>query len=283
MIERSHSSARGPLVLSLLTGALLSTTVAAPARGQAKALTLAEVIGLRQQGVSTRQILRNAKTYCIAFAIDDSASRALSGAGADTALVHGLSDVCSTEHARPRPLLTLIDDEFAHTLAPQAFAWADRQCSSKIEPTGVRIRNRRPDALCMLHYPAGALTGAIRLELTVSEIESERADALSFVFGVAPKSSASFALQVGGDRRLQLCWLHDTECDVLLARAAPEEKAPPTAVYAVEIRGREITVFADGVRVGAYTADRAVAGSLTIGIGPASAARLARLRVLALN
>src|SRR5690349_24163983 len=57
----------------ILCGALaLLIGMPAIAVGQARALSLAEVIDLHDHGVSSRVILRNAREYCIAFSVDDS-------------------------------------------------------------------------------------------------------------------------------------------------------------------------------------------------------------------
>src|SRR3954454_13080735 len=88
-----------------MIGAAALLLAATPLRAQSavKALSLTEVIDLRQHGVSSRQILRSAREYCIAFSVDDSVRRQLTVAGADTLLVGGLSNVCSTVKPPEKP------------------------------------------------------------------------------------------------------------------------------------------------------------------------------------
>ena len=127
----------------VLAACALATVVPLARSGaQAKALSLAEVIDLRQQGVSTRQILRNARQYCIAFALSDSVKQQLSVGGADSLLMGGLSDVCTTVRPVRVAPPAIIDDDLAHTAASQAFAWGDRRCKARFESGGVRVENR---------------------------------------------------------------------------------------------------------------------------------------------
>jgi len=92
----SSQVARSCRAMLGVTALLLAAT---PLRAQTavKALSLAEVIDLHQHGVSSRQILRSAQTYCIDFSMeDDSVRRQLTVAGSDTLLVGGLTNVCTT-------------------------------------------------------------------------------------------------------------------------------------------------------------------------------------------
>ena len=147
----------------VLAACALATVVPLARSGaQAKALSLAEVIDLRQQGVSTRQILRNARQYCIAFALSDSVKQQLSVGGADSLLMGGLSDVCTTVRPVRVAPPAIIDDDLAHTAASQAFAWGDRRCKARFESGGVRVENRTSDAICFMRYPSPELSAGVR-------------------------------------------------------------------------------------------------------------------------
>src|SRR5690349_2377798 len=113
--------------------AVLLSGVTTIARAQAKALSLAEVIDLREHGVSSRQILRSAREYCIGFALDDSARRQLTIAGSDTILIGGLTSVCSTVRAPEKPLQPFFSDEFAESSTAQGFVWSNPRCKARFE------------------------------------------------------------------------------------------------------------------------------------------------------
>jgi hypothetical protein len=243
---------------------------------------LAEVIDLRQHGVSTRQILRNARTYCIAFALSDSVRRELSGAGADTTLVGGLADVCSTDrppaHAGAPPV---IDDEFARTTASQAFAWSDRRCKARFESGGVRIENRSADALCLMRYPSAELGSSVRIELKLSQLGSSPSGVVLLGFGRSGTSNRHYAVAVGADRRVQLCWNADGVCSPLSAQNGVQAVLPGASddnSVAVEIHGQEIGVAVNGSSVLTYKADDVVTGRLSLGAGPATSLLLVHLR-----
>src|SRR4051812_35356021 len=188
--------------------ALLSATAlllaATPLRAQSavKALSLTEVIDLRQHGVSSRQILRNAREYCIAFSVDDSVRRQLSVAGADTLLVGGLSNVCST--ARPPekpPAAPIVDDEFAQSSTSQGFTWSNPRCKARFENEGVRMENTGPDALCMVRYPSRDMPSDVRLDLDVSQLGLAQHGSVLLGFGRQDRSGNYYSLSVGADRR----------------------------------------------------------------------------------
>ena len=260
-----------------------SAAVAGRVDAQTKALTLAEVIDLRQQGVSTRQILRNARAYCISFAVNDSVKQELASAGrADTLLVGGLRDVCSTVRAPIRPSATaIVDDELAHTSASQAFAWGDRRCKARFESAGVRVENRSNDAVCMMRYPSPELNANVRIELTVSQLGTVPFGTVLLGFGRSGNSPNQYALSVGADRRVELCWSADRVCSPLVRRTGVEAVLPAASDenrIGVEIRGQEITLLVNGNRVTTYSADANVTGRISLGIGPGTSLLFVRLR-----
>jgi hypothetical protein len=277
--------ARGGALRSFAAVAAFALALALPlatARAQAKALTLAEVIDLRQHGVSTRQILRSAREYCIAFALTDSVRRELADSGADTLLVGGLGDACSTVRTAPRPTaVPLIDDEFAHTSATQAFAWGDRRCRAYFETGGVRVANTSSDVICSMRYPSVDLSSSVHLELTVSQLGSTRSGVVYLGFGRVGNSPNHYAVSVGSDRKVALCWNADRQCSPLVSKNAVEAVqagGDDNNVIAVEVRGQQILVSVNGTPVASYIADNEVVGRVSLGVGPGTSVLLVRLR-----
>jgi hypothetical protein len=269
----------------VIAASVLLAIPAARIRAQTKALTLAEVIDLRKNGVSTRQILRNAREYCISFAMNDSARRELSVAGADTTLVGGLGDVCSTQRAARPAVPPLIDDEFVRTSSSQAFAWSDRRCRARFDSIGIRLENASSDAQCMMRYPSAELAANVRIELTIAQLGTSPAGMALLGFGRSGNTSNHYAVSIGADRRVDLCWNADRVCSPLVrpglvsgVKLGPGEENQ----LAVEIRDREISVFVNGAAVASYTADGAVSGRLSLGVGPRSSLVVRRLRATAL-
>ena len=281
---RSSRSRRRSVTLAAL--ALAAAMPVTRAGAQTKAMTLAEVMDLRQHGVSTRQILRNAREYCIAFSLSDSVRRELSTSEADTLLVGGLGDVCSTVRPPVRPAPPpIVDDEFARTEASQAFAWNDRRCKARFEAGGVLVENRSSDVICSMRYPTMELTSNVRLELTVAQLGAVPASVVYLGFGRKGNSPNNYAVSVGADRRVALCWSADRLCSPLVAKGSVEAVQPGAAqdnTIAVEVRGQEIVVFVNGTRVASYIADADVTGKLSLGVGPGSSVLLVRLRAVAL-
>lgn len=254
-------------------------------RAQAKALTLAEVIDLRKNGVSTRQILRSAREYCISFVMSDSVRRELSVAGADTMLVGGLGDVCSTMRAARPATPPLIEDEFARTSASQAFAWSDRRCKARFDSSGVRLENRSADALCMMRYPSAELGSNVRVELTVAQLGGTPNGVALLGFGRNGNATNHYAVSIGANRRVELCWNADRVCSPLVRRnTVPDVRLGPGEEnqVAVEIRDRDILVFINGTAVANYAADGPVTGRLSLGVGPGTSLVILRLRATTL-
>ena len=255
-------------------------------QAQAKALTLAEVIDLRKSGVSTRQILRNAREYCIAFAVNDSVRRELSLGGADTALVGGLGDVCSTRSAARAAVPPLINDEFARSSASQSFAWSDRRCRARFDTTGIRLENRTQDALCLMRYPSAELAASVRVELTVSQLGTTPNGVALLGFGRSGNASNHYAVSVSSAGSVELCWNADRVCSPLVREAkVPALKLGPgdENQVAVEIRGNDIQLFVNGTPVASYVADAPVTGRLSLGVGPGTSLVVLRLRATTLN
>lgn len=281
----SGATTRGHVAFALSAVVLMAVAPAARLGAQGKALTLAEVIDLRKNGVSTRQILRNAREYCIAFLMSDSVRRELSVAGADTMLVGGLVDVCSTQRAARPAAPPLIDDDFARTSATQSFAWSDRRCKARFDSVGIRLENNSADAQCLMRYPSAELAASVRLELTVAQLGASANGVALLGFGRGGNATNHYAVSIGADRRVELCWNADRICSPLVrpgsvqgVKLGPGEENQ----LAVEIRDREIAVFVNGVGVANYTADGPVTGRLSLGVGPRTSLVVRRLRATAL-
>lgn len=275
-----------PLGNAVLIVALVLATSPATARAQSKALSLAEVIDLRQHGVSSLQILRNAKEYCIAFPLSDSVRHALTVAGADTMLVGGLGDVCTTVHPVPPPLPPIIDDEFATSSTSEGFTWSNPRCRARFESEGVRVENSGTDALCMVRYPSINLPSSVALDLEVAQLGSMPGGSVILGFGRQERSGNYYSLTVGADHRVVLCWNADRSCSplVTLSRVGAVLTDPNAVNHiTVNVRGQEIALLVNGTTVGQYTADNEVTGRVLIGVGPQTTVQFVRLRAVPLR
>lgn len=282
----SPSVARSCRVLFGATTLLLAAT---PLRAQSavKALSLGEVIDLRQHGVSSRQILRSAREYCIAFSLDDSVRRQLTVAGADTLLVGGLSNVCSTAKPPEKPPVPpIVNDEFALSNTSQGFTWTNPRCKARFENEGVRMDDVSSDALCMVRYPAGDMPADVRLDLEISQLGLTQHGSILLGFGRQDRSGNYYSLRVSADRQVELCWNADRACNSLFKAASVEAvqtDANATNHVIVEVRGQEISLLVNDKRVGEYTADAPVIGKLMVGVGPQTSLVLVRLRATPLR
>jgi len=261
--------------------ALLLAATPLAAQAPAKALSLAEVIDLRQHGVSSRQILRSATTYCIDFSMDDSVKQQLTVAGGDTLLLGGLSSVCSTAKPPEKPPLPpIIDDEFAQSNTSQGFTWSSPRCKARFESDGVRMENTAPDALCMVRYPSLDLPADVQLDLEVSQLGSTKNGSVILGFGRQDRSGKYYSLSVGANRAVELCWNSDRQCNSLVKLtdvAAVQTDVTAINHVSVEVRGQDIALLVNGKRVGQYTADALVGGRLMVGVGPQTSVLLIRL------
>lgn len=272
-----------------LLGATALLLAATPLRAQSavKALSLAEVIDLRQHGVSSRQILRSAREYCIAFSLDDSVRRQLTVAGADTLLVGGLSNVCSTAKPPEKPPMPpIVDDEFAVSSTSQGFTWTNPRCKARFENEGVRMEDASVDALCMVRYPSEDMPADVRLDLQVSQLGLTQHGSILLGFGRQERSGNYYSVSVSADRQVELCWNADRACNSLLKISSVESvqtDANATNHLIVELRGQEIALLVNDKRVGQYTADAPVTGKLMVGVGPQTSLVLVRLRATPLR
>jgi hypothetical protein len=266
-----------PRFVRVMVAALLLSP-SAIAHAQAKALTLGEVLELRQQGVSSRQILRSAREYCIAFQLDDSIRHQLTIAGADTLLVGGLNDVCTQSSASPPPI---VQDEFGKSTTSQGFTWSDSRCKSTFENDGVRLENTASDAMCLVRYPSTDIPADVRVELEVTQLGSTKHGTLILGFGRQDRSNSYYSLSLSADHRLELCWNTDRQCNSLVKVADVGDlrgDAKSANRLAVEVRGKDIALLVNDARVARYTADTPVSGRLMIGVGPQTNLLLVRLR-----
>jgi hypothetical protein len=274
------------LVVAFITCAL----AAAPARAQAPALSLAEVLSLQSQGVSSRQILRNAREYCIAFAVTDSVARQLSVAGADSSLVHGLRSACSSnpvpgpsKPAVPAPTKpaadVLFDDDFAHGGGRGGFAVNDR-CVARTDSDGLRLENRARDAVCVTGYPSDLLDDNVRIEVTISHLGARKLGFVVLGFGRDPDLSGQYSISVTADRRVELCHTEGGRCQRLVYKggiSAVRTGAEDENLLAVEVRGRRLTLIVNEETVATYTANAVVTGGLSLGVGPGTSLIVSRV------
>ena len=262
--------------------ALLLAATPPSVSAQTKALSLAEVIDLRQHGVSSYQILRSAREYCIGFSMDDSTRRQLSIAGADTLLVGGLSNVCSTARPPEKPAPPpLINDAFAESNTSQGFTWANPRCKASFEMEGVRFENTSNDALCMVRYPSRDLPADVRLDLDVGQLGATPRGVVYLGFGRQERSASYYSVSMSADRHVELCWYVDRVCNSLLNAAgvtAVQTDANAVNKLSVELHGQDIEVLVNGKHVGQYNADGTIGGKLLVGVGPQTSLLLVRLR-----
>lgn len=271
----------GVLVLALLLAAMPPV-----ARAQSKALSLAEVIDLRQHGVSSRQILRNAREYCIAFSLSDSVRRQLTVAGADTLLMGGLSDVCTTVRPVVPPLPAIIDDAFATSNTSQGFTWSNPRCRARFDADGVRVENSGRVELCMIRYPSVDLPQNVHLDFEVAGLGAMPGGSVILGFGRQERSGNYYSLNVSADRRVALCWNSDRACSELMTWTgvgAVQTDSAGVNHIAVEVRGQDISLLVNGTTVGQYTADNTVTGRVMIGVGPLTSVSFVHLRAVPLR
>jgi hypothetical protein len=271
--------------IALGTAALLVGTPTA-ARSQSKALSLAEVMDLREHGVSSLQILRDARQYCIAFSVDDSVRQQLTVAGADTLLIGGLGSVCTSVRVVEKPLAPLIDDIFAESSTSQGFTWSNPRCRARFESDGVRMENTNTDVMCMVRYPSLDMPADVRVDLDILQLGTMRNGSVLLGFGRQDRSGNYYSLNVSADRHLELCWNSDRQCNSLVKVAdvaALHADARGANRVSVEVRGSAIALLVNDERVAQYTADQPIGGRLMVGVGPQTSLLLVRLRVTPLR
>jgi len=267
---------------SILAAAVLLLGMPAIALGQSKALSLAEVMDLHDHGVSSRQILRDAREFCIAFSLDDSVRHQLTVAGADTLLIGGLSGVCTTVRPEAKPLPPLIDDEFAESTTSQGFTWSNPRCRARFEANGIRMENTGTEVMCLVRYPSADLPANVRVDLDVNELASVKSGTVMLGFGRQQRSGNYYSLSVSADRHLELCWNSDRQCSSLLKIAdvkAVHGEPGASDRLSVEVRDQDIALLVNDTRVAQYTGDATITGGLMVGVGPQTSLVLVRLRV----
>lgn len=252
-------------------------------RAQGDALTLQEVLDLRRRGVSSRQILRGAQAYCVAFTVNDSVEHELTAAGADTALIGGIRQSCVvTSPSVQLASGVLADDNFTTMSGFPPFTSADRLCTARPDGGGLRVENRRRGIGCAIGYPFELAGSSVRVELTVVALQGRNGAMAALGFGTNEDSWDQYSFGITNEGLFELCMSVRGRCQQLLfqKRIAPRRAERPSETrLAVEIRGREISLYIDDAHVGTYSAPRPVDGSLSLGVGSASTAVFSRLRV----
>jgi hypothetical protein len=248
---------------------------------QAPALTFAEVLELRRQGVSSRQILRSARAYCLAFTVNDSIERRLDAVGADPQLVTGLRGVCSLAAGSVVGRTDAIfDDDYTHGGGRGGISLNDRRCSARADGTGLWLENRARDAVCVTGYPADPIDGDVRIELTVHRLGAHKLGLIVLGFGRDLDTPTQYSFSVTADRRVELCRTEGGACQRLVYKggvAAINTGSDDTNLIAVEIHGRRMALIVNEVTVATYTANKIVTGALSLGVGPGTTVAVSRV------
>lgn len=266
-------------------GALL-VLAARPARAQTDALSVDDVLGLQQRGVSTHQILHYASAYCVAFAMSDSIEQRLRAAGADHELLEGLRTTCTTDAPLTRRTAgTLLDVDFAAAHGLPGSTSPDGLCAATFAAGGLRFANRRRDAACLIDYPSDSIPGDVSLELTVAGLDSSYDRVAVLGFGHPSGLAIHYLLSIGRDQRVRLSWNGAAASRTLLDRFASGIGATPSGrdVVRVDVRGRLLTVVVNGRTVGVAEAPDDVGGGVMLGVGPRTTVTFEHLRVAVLR
>jgi hypothetical protein len=262
---------------AIVAGAIGLLFSAAPklAAQAATPLTVAELLELQRQGVSSSQILRNATSYCIAFVMTDSVARVLTSAGADSTLVVGLRTVCNAKDQASPPAPStadlVIEDAFRARGRVARLLWSDPTCSIKADSSGLHIENKKRETDCVIAYPSDPLEPLIRIEVEYTALRGGDQSVLLFGFGRNQSAPGEYSLSVRADRRMELCYREGSSCRRLVSKPSiPSLHAEADSLnrIAVEIHGREITLLANDVAVGNYRGKTDVTGTLNLGAGP---------------
>ena len=280
---------RRTVAICALTQCVLALCALAPLSAQSEALSLTEVISLHKQGVSARQILRNAETYCLGFVVNDSVYSKLTAAGVDANLIKGLSRSCSIGSVAPPqaalvasgPELGLLIDEHFAADSKMPAKGNVRGCTLERAAKGILADNRsRELGICVLGYRSENLPAQAKIELAVSGLGATRSSVMVLVFGAKNDELGAYSFSVTGDRRIELCQtsigscrrlVYLTKVDAINVGRGAENRVQ------VETRGREIILSINDVRVERYVADADVSGSIALGIGPGTRVLLTRL------
>ena len=267
MSKRPIASGLGVLGASLIVLAL------SPSRGRAQAqgLTLDEIVEMQHKGVSTRQMLRSAQEYCIAFTLSDSTLRVLRAAGAEQQLIDGLRQACTTEAplARMQPGM-LLDVDFSKASALGEFTAEDGLCIARFARNGLSFENRRREGGCVIGYPSDPLEGPVRIELTLSDLGAQRPATVVLGFGREGDGWNHYTFSIDTYQRVELCLNIGDKCRRLVSRSRVTGiLIQPSAKnqMAVEVRGKSVSLAVNGQQVGAYMADAPINGGLVIGVG----------------
>lgn len=270
--------------------------LAAPsvARAQASApLTLTEVLQLKRSGVPAVQIVRQAREYCLAFAVAGNAERDLRDAGADDALVGDLRTSCSVVATRAArtveqagtvvPATVVIDDDF-HAMRIVGDRAAGT-CAGGPARAGFAVRSR-DGAGCAFGYPTTMPAGDVRVELTWSLTDVRQGSVtLGYARDAASGDPLSVVLHATG--RLDMCRMRGQACNRLVpttyATRALDRSANTANRLSVEVRGTRVRVLVNDEEVAATTMRQPPTAGVELGIGPATTATFRRLRVIRLG
>jgi hypothetical protein len=185
---------RARLRIAACAAALVAAPAALPAQGDP--LTLDEVLELRRRGVSTRQILRNARDYCIAFTMTDSVERTLAELSTDTALIGGIRGACVVVPTAQLAPGVLVDDDLKAMVSLARFVSVDGLCTAGADSAGLRVENRRRQGGCAIGYPVDLGSTDVRIELTLAELAGEASVTAALGFGRHPASWNQYSFAI---------------------------------------------------------------------------------------
>jgi len=143
------------------------------------------------------------------------------------------------------------------------------------------MENTGTELMCMVRYPSADLPANVRVDLDVAQLASSRTGSVVLGFGRQQRSGNYYTLSVSADRHLELCWNSDRQCNSLLKIAdvkAVHGDANASDRVTVEIRGQDMALLVNDIRVAQYTGDVPITGGLMVGVGPQTSLLLVRLR-----
>jgi len=250
---------------------------------QRSGYSLTEIDELLKGGVSPEHILAIAQRNCLSFRVNSENDNRLREAGATPVLVTALGTVCrvglavnpekpkksvKSKEVKPptAPLLrTLLDYDFR--IDKSGLPLVADNCEIKNDGLGYLLSALKPIGVCATLWKPW-IPPLIRLQAVFTTVSGEPGYSWGISFGEDSTLTRLYTFQI------------DDRGQFVMYRSAGtwETSIPPSQSDAVkrgigsqnqlevEIRGRFVKLFVNGVRVGSYEANSAVTGYVGVGI-----------------